>query len=298
MKHYKVLQTIIRSEARGDYIIEISEKSRKALKLGEYAVVTHEFHGKEGPIRFVAYGKVLIDNKIDENCVKIDQTLRDTVRVFVGDKIGLSKLELSAHQRTILSIRRFFSARSIWAYVCKAYPRDMEKNICRLSREAREVLGVAQGDLLRLDSVFFDEHGAQYQSRSITLRGFDLSDDEVNQTRQEAQKRARKLIGKTKELKGFESHRLPFLRICKEARINLSSEENEIELLQPVKISPNILYLVRNRVQFYIVNLFLALVGTVITIQGFSWIAGMLVLVVCIIIITIGVYLDIKSKVS
>jgi len=298
LRSYNVLPTLIRLGARGDYIVEMREETRRGLKLGKYALVAHEFLGHEGTIKFVAYGRVLIDNSLEEDCVKIDQTLRDAVRLSVGDKVALYRLQLSITQRTILFLRRLFSARSIWAYVYQAYPRDMEKNICRLSPEAREVLGVSQGDWLRLESVFLDESNACYRSRVITLRAFDLSADEVKQTRQDAQKIAQELVARSDELKKFERHQLPFSRIDKEARVNLASEGNEIELLQPAKISPNIWYLIKNRVQFYIVSLFLALVGTIITFSEFSWTVGIIVLAVAIVILTIGVYLDIKSKVS
>lgn len=294
-----MLPTSVRSGARGDYVIEIHKESRYELKLGKYAVVTHEFPVQKKGIRFLAYGKVLINNNLEKDCVKIDQTLRDAVRLSFIDKVSLHKLELSATQQMILFLRRFFSARNIWAYVFKAYPRDMEKNICRLSQGAREVLGVSQGDLLRLESIFFDKNSSQYKLRSITLRVFDLSDVEITKTGEESIKSIQEFesVGEN-QIKDFESRELPFARIDKEARVHLSSEGDEIEELQPIKISPNIWYLVRNRVQFYIINLFLALVGTVITIREFSMTAGILVLVSALIILTIGVYLDIKNKIS
>ena len=87
MRSCKVSPTEKRSGAKGDYIVEMREELRKELGLGKYAIIPHEFKGSKGTAKFVAYGKVITNNKkVEKDCVKIDQTLRNAVRFLLERK--------------------------------------------------------------------------------------------------------------------------------------------------------------------------------------------------------------------
>lgn len=154
----RVRRTEDRPRSEGSYIVRLSPANAKRLK------------ARNGVYLRVSYGKasvlgcLSIDEKLDDETVRIDQTLRHAIglqkTMQENEELAYSADASGPLKQPIAVCGSGFRGPSLLAKLCKqqylvsivhhAIARDMEKPIVRLTAESMEVIGIQPGDKVSL----------------------------------------------------------------------------------------------------------------------------------------------------
>ncbi|MHA1605388.1 MAG: hypothetical protein ACTSWF_12135 [Candidatus Freyarchaeota archaeon] len=184
---FKISPTDKRKGAMDDYIVFVSPKTKKRLKLKRFAVAVHHVRNINRDLK--APCRVLIDESIEDDTVKIDQTLRTAIGIpfdYGKEKIKLYPLNLSLWQKLKDLISYRLGRRYLFFRVCKADPPDLEKNLCRIPPDAFKLLGTSPGRKIVYDSPVRENN--QYKLREVTINTYELHKETIERRREEEEK--------------------------------------------------------------------------------------------------------------
>ncbi len=146
-----------RTKTSNDYVIAMNRNVKEQLHIGNYAAIRNLFmndHYNEFPEwrTMVVFGKVVIDNRLNDNEVAVDQTLRNSLgmvsNLIDGKPVKIFKLERTFGQklRGVLRPGQFLCMRV-------NYPshNDMEKGLCRISSNALKLLDSNDGNSIWIE---------------------------------------------------------------------------------------------------------------------------------------------------
>ncbi len=147
---FSIKGTEDRTGSKYNYVICVSESIKK--KLGTFAVVEHRHENYEIPLR--AYGRVLVNNTLNDDEVMLDQTLRIAIGIsynndsFYGfnERVKLYPLKLNL----MTQLNNFIASKVAIRYLYCRYniPNivDAEKNLVRVPEDTFDLLGCKNGD--------------------------------------------------------------------------------------------------------------------------------------------------------
>ena len=250
-----------RKGVQGEYIIQLNPKIVNKLdgvKIDSYLLVgkTH----KERTIRTLALLQAM-NEAISEDEIKIDETLRTALGAKEGDKViieatkppkrGILKRMLLGMLKTQIELMR----------VKKAVYLDMEKNICRISKDVMQAIGVAEGDFIDIQSL----------ESSINLRALELSDRirEIKKEQVDANPEFYPDCTKELSLKRLRKtkHDLPLIFLDLDARKELGVEACDV-----VRVYRNVGHTLYKQMYKLSVPLVLTIIGAVIVLDiTFVW---------------------------
>ena len=174
-----------RDHAKDDYIVVVNSKKKKEIGLDKYAVVEMLFKNPEmkGEYRtMITFGKVVVDDELDDDSVALDQTIRDALGMAFNSTDGRVKIS---------PLRRTFSQRLAACfkpgqtlYMRVNYPslNDMEKKICRVSADSLKLMNAHEGNGLWLQSCGSDFRHEVYRlvDEVVYEKNSDWLDDKNN----------------------------------------------------------------------------------------------------------------------
>lgn len=177
-----------RSRSPSDFAVVIG--SRMATTLGvESAPAVFVEVLRPGPVGNPRIGATLLtDPRLDDEklaTIRMDQTLRTALGIVHTDAdikasdlpLRLSRLDLSPRQRRhAWLLDRVFGVRHVLARVEKPHPNDIEKDICRLSKDTLAMLGTDEGRRVVVSACRPDAQGV-LERRECSIRALDLSKD-------------------------------------------------------------------------------------------------------------------------
>ncbi|MBP5264671.1 MAG: hypothetical protein J6Z33_09910 [Lachnospiraceae bacterium] len=142
-----------RDQAGSDYIVVVNSKKKKEIGLKKYAVVEMLFKNPEMPGEYrtmITFGKVVVDEDIDDDSVAMDQTIRDALGMEFNStdgRVKVSPLNRTFSQRLLAGLKP-----SQTLYMRVNYPslNDMEKKICRVSADSLKLMNANDGNGLWL----------------------------------------------------------------------------------------------------------------------------------------------------
>ena len=132
------------------------------------------------------------DPALDVNEIRLDQTLRNALGIpyekgrHERDDLKLFPLVLGWKQKILSFITGFLGRRYLFLRVAKHYPPDLEKNICRLSKDALALLGTSEGNRIVLVSCI-EKDTEIYTLKNCSIKAFDLGEDMLERRKQEEQ---------------------------------------------------------------------------------------------------------------
>lgn len=172
---FEVLRTENREGADGDYIVCVNESVKKILKLGNLAVVV--YRPPKLNVELKAHCRVVIDNKLSNEQVRLDQSVRNAIGIPYGKegeegvKVELHPLCLSVGQRLHYHLSRLFGWRYLFFRVCKSDTPDLEKDLCRIPSDAFRLLGCEAGDTVICEAPVFEN--GRYKLRTYKIKAYE-----------------------------------------------------------------------------------------------------------------------------
>ena len=144
-----------RDKAGSDYIVVVNSKKKKEIGLGKYAVVEMLFKNPEmkGEYRnMITFGKVVVDEELDDDSVGMDQTIRDALGMKFNStdgRVKVSPLNRTFSQRLLAGLK---PGQTLYMRVNYPSLNDMEKKICRVSADSLRLMKANNGNGLWLQS--------------------------------------------------------------------------------------------------------------------------------------------------
>ncbi len=144
-----------RDKAGSDYIVVVNSKKKKEIGLGKYAVVEMLFKNPEmkGEYRnMITFGKVVVDEELDDDSVGMDQTIRDALGMEFNStdgRVKVSPLNRTFSQRLLAGLK---PGQTLYMRVNYPSLNDMEKKICRVSADSLRLMKANNGNGLWLQS--------------------------------------------------------------------------------------------------------------------------------------------------
>lgn len=173
-----------RSQAPYDYVVAMQPELAAELGLADRLVVSRRVvdgdnpPGKrKRPLR--AFAVVVRDPELERHQLRIDQTLRNALGIpFMTTAHERDDLELTPlRRRWRQELHRWLIAklgrRYVFLRVAKPHPPDIEKGICRVSRDTLTLLGTEVGNRIALASPVREDDG-EYRIGVLSLKAFDL----------------------------------------------------------------------------------------------------------------------------
>lgn len=144
-----------RDQAKSDYIVVVNSKKKKEIGLDKYAVVEMLFKNPEmkGEYRnMITFGKVIVDDELEDDSVALDQTIRDALGMEFNStdgRVKISPLKRTFSQRLAAC---FKPGQTLYMRVNFPSLNDMEKKICRVSADSLKLMKANEGNGLWLQS--------------------------------------------------------------------------------------------------------------------------------------------------
>ncbi len=200
----QVRGTQSRAEAKSDYIVRINSHTKRSLQLGSMCAIVHDKNvllpGMDTlvPRRFVVAARVVVAAhdrhapfSVPEGVAELDKSLRVALGISFNMVVGheathqpsfvyLCPLKTSFRWRLNERISRLFGRRVVHLRVNAAFPNDMEKNLGRIGAHNLQILGVGDGDVLKLDAVVRDADGS-FKLRSMRLQSYPVDPDDYEE---------------------------------------------------------------------------------------------------------------------
>lgn len=192
--------------AKGDYIISIHKKTKRALKIGLFAVVVYrvKYHGPEECIdgllkkdisceqllkvhaRVISVGdKVDKAMRLNQDEIRIDQSIRNAIGIpytYSNETVEIYPIKMNGfHYATYLIryfITRLLGFRYFFYRACSAHVHDMEKGICRIPADTFPVLGTdVQNKLVFESPRKRDDKPGFYEIRTRSIASHELTEE-------------------------------------------------------------------------------------------------------------------------
>lgn len=142
-----------RDKAGLDYIVVVNSRKKKEIGLGKYAVIEMLFKNPEmkGEYRtMITFGRVVVDEEMDDDSVAMDQTIRDALGMEFNStdgRVKVSPLNRTFSQRLLAC---FKPGQTLYMRVNYPSLNDMEKKICRVSSDSLKLMNANDGNGLWL----------------------------------------------------------------------------------------------------------------------------------------------------
>ncbi|MBQ3265764.1 MAG: hypothetical protein IJH07_08310 [Ruminococcus sp.] len=166
-----------RKSVKNDYIIVMNSNVKKRLDIGRYAVVKKLFintHVQDPEWRnMVAFGRVVVDDALDDSKILVDQTLRNALGMEYNDISGY-QVKLCRLKRTIQQRIRASYRPGQFLYMRVNYPslNDIEKNNCRISSDSMRLLDSKDGNSIWVECCSSDyRHNVKRLVNEIIYEG-------------------------------------------------------------------------------------------------------------------------------
>lgn len=197
--------TRTRSEAKDCYIVRVSGGTKRRLGLGSFCAVVHEKSvnvGGEGgaPVarRFVVPASVVVGSyrkshkyHVPDEIAEVDKSLRVALGmsfdVVVGREqqhpecmVKLYPLKTTMRWKARDFLSRIFGRRFVHLRTNAAFPNDMEKSLARMKASNLHILGVDDGDVLRIETVV-EKKSEEFHLTSLKMQTFSVLDEDIKQ---------------------------------------------------------------------------------------------------------------------
>lgn len=186
---------IHREKSPYDFVIALNSNVAASNGLKKDVVVSRAINDQENSDQnkksdLRIYGKLIIDNSLQNDQICMDQTLRNALGIpFESSNHKRSDLSISPLRRSFFqSIRSKLASalgsRYIFLRVAKPYPPDIEKNICRVPKDALNLIGTDPDNkvvILSCNKSSSEEKG--YQLLRHSIKAFEY-DSNLNNQRQ------------------------------------------------------------------------------------------------------------------
>jgi len=220
----------MRVEARGMNILKISKSVAKRLKVRRFSAVAY---GNKVCLAKVAYLETL-----DKHSCQLDQSIRHSLGIRGRECYGATVVIHPVTGKRL--IFPFVSPRSLVCSLYRPVWADSEKNICVLHLNSIRLLGLRQGEYVRLQLVRLSEKG-KYCIAKCTLRVFAGTSQTIKVDGQKTEEYPK--VGKI------------YLDLDVRRFLGIPREIQDI----PVIVSPDIEKLFRSRLLYYGIALFLGI---------------------------------------
>lgn len=145
-----------RDSAKGEYIAVINRSVKSREKIGKYAVVKFLFFNEKGNSpeyrEMLAIAKIVIDNSLPDDCICIDQSIRNAIGIpfgsLAGVNVNIAPMKLNLLNRIYDFI---YKGNCAYARVHKPDVIDIEKNYCRMKSDTIQVLGAIEGKAIIIE---------------------------------------------------------------------------------------------------------------------------------------------------
>ena len=160
-----------------DFVIAMPPALAKEVG-GKGVVISRSIGDAKQPLR--VHANVLPDHELGDQQLRMDQTLRTALGIpfetgrHERDDLTLAPLALSWKQRLLRLVIHTLGTRYLFLRVAKPHPPDIEKNICRLPKDALNLMGTDEGNRIVLVSCVASGKG-DYALRNFSSKAFDLS---------------------------------------------------------------------------------------------------------------------------
>lgn len=245
-----------RKGVQGEYVIQLNPKVLNKLdraKVGSYFLVGRV--QKERTLWTLALLQA-VNEAISEDEIRIDQTLRTAIGAKEDDKVVIEVIK--PLKRGVLGrlLMGMLKTQIELMRVKKAIYLDMEKNICRISKDVMKAIGVDEGDFIEVQS----------PKSSINLRALELS-EEIGKLKKEQIKSNPETYPNCIEMLSLKrlrktEHDLPWVFLDLDARNELGVESCDV-----VRIYRDVRHTLYKQIYRLSVPLILIIIGAVIALD-------------------------------
>ena len=245
-----------RKGVQGEYVIQLNPKILNKLdraKVGSYFLVGRV--QKERTLWTLALLQA-VNEAISEDEIRIDQTLRTAIGAKEDDKVVIEVIK--PLKRGVLGrlLMGMLKTQIELMRVKKAIYLDMEKNICRISKDVMKAIGVDEGDFIEVQS----------PKSSINLRALELS-EEIRKLKKEQIKTNPETYPNCIEMLSLKrlrktEHDLPWVFLDLDARNELGVESCDV-----VRIYRDVRHTLYKQIYRLSVPLILIIIGAVIALD-------------------------------
>ncbi len=180
-----------------DFIVVANPEVVQKLKNKKYVAVSHKIKGKEK--RLTTYGRLVKEESLEPDKIRMDQSLRTAIGIpyreedTVTDefKLKLFPIVLNWKQKISSFVTNLLGKRYLLLRVAKPYLIDVEKNICRVPKDALSLLGTSPGNRIVLVSCIKEDKG-YVTLKSFPIKAFDLDREMQKDRRYEEKKELEK----------------------------------------------------------------------------------------------------------
>jgi len=173
---FLVRPTDSRAEAKGMPLLKVSKSVIQSQNLDKLAVVSYR--------KRHCIAKVAILEELPNNRCELDQSSRQALgipgRTCYGSSVFIHRLKGKRLTSPFIRIQ----PRSLVLPICRPAWLDSEKNICVLHHNNIRLLGVSEGEYVKVCVARFDNNG-EYQTKECTLRVFGGSTKKINRMNEE-----------------------------------------------------------------------------------------------------------------
>lgn len=170
---------------QGNYAVVVSRKTlarvdgpsawKRWLGADELAVANSFTLGcGDRPLPLVAAARLRIDDSVPNGQVRLDKTIRTALGVRTGEWVVLKPIRFRVREAVLEKVARAFRTQYAHCRVVRGHYPDSEKDVCRVSYEALEVVSVAPGEKIVVQGLH--ESKGRYEWRSLKLKA--LATDE------------------------------------------------------------------------------------------------------------------------
>jgi DNA-directed RNA polymerase subunit H (RpoH/RPB5) len=275
-----------RKGVQGEYVIQLNPKILNKLdkaRVGSYFLVGRAH--KERTLWTLALLQA-VHETISEDEIRIDQTLRTAIGAKEGDKVVIEVIK--PIKRGVLGrlLIRILKTQIELMRVKKAIYLDMEKNICRISKDVMKAIGVDEGDFIEVQS----------PKSSINVRTLELS-EEIRKIKEEQIKVNPETYPNCIEMLSLKrlretEHDLPWIFLDLDARNELAVESCDI-----VRIHRNVGHTVYKQMYRLSVPSVLTIIGAVIALD-ITFVLKVVLLLTGLIIAFVFMIIEIRKKIA
>jgi hypothetical protein len=311
MNGFHVSRTRNRSGAKDDNIICVNSSIKKRMKLGRFAVVAHNpsvlrrkntLHNPNFKDKLVVPCRVVVDEKLADSQVRIDETLRNAIGIPFAyhesepERVGgfmveiyPLRLSLPQHFRDLFSY--IFGRRYLFFRVSPASIPDLEKNLCMIPLHAFKLIGCEPGDKVVLESVSFEKN--YFKLRSVKIKAYEAPKHLINKrVEMEEPNIEARYVSATKLLDVSPD----IDRIFTDAHIREMLRVNQID---PLRVSRDLSNLFFKQIREFGIIFFLSLLtGTQLFTIKVSWQLFALILLISLTVAFLIILINIRSTVK
>lgn len=248
-----------RLRSKGDFIAKINKKYIDKTFYHDYVILQNSINGKKLKIQ----AKIIFDKQILDRSIKIDQKLRDAIGIEIGQKVELIPIIELKNNFLYNKIRNIFGVQYNIVRVKRSFQNDMEINLCRVSKESLESIGVKPGDTIVIQST----------NGTVKLRSVEFSDKfiELLNIRERNKPEIYPNCNFNFANQNSELDILPIF-LDKDARDKLftKSYKNQIGFggqCAPVRISRSLAFVISKQIGVISITTILAAIGAVVSID-------------------------------